>query len=319
MNGSFRIPLIWPLGLSIVLMLFCIKPIPVPGRVSLKAPVQGAVLNNPAISFIWDTALDGERFVLQVATDVKFQYVSAEDTTTQKSLILILKTDNKYYWRVRAQTGNGVWGEWSEPDSFILQRFSTINSLKTRGYPHDIAIQANLAYIADGQAGLAVYWILMPPSPSFLSRIMDSLNIAWAVAVRDTLVFVAYGYKELLIVNAARPESLKIIGVLEYPQPGYGYDLAQKDSWVYIAAGAQFIAVNVTDPRYPNLRFQYYYPRDCRGLVISGSYLFLACEQLGIASWRIDTFPPVNCYGTPLSFALCRLRAHTARRSPGRI
>lgn len=130
---------------------------------------------------------------------------------------------------------------------------------------------------------------------------MDSLNVAWGIAVQDSLVFLAYGYKELFIVNARQPENMKVVGVLEYPQPGYGYDLMVQDSLVYIAAGAQFILVNVADPRYPNLKFQHYYPRDCRGVAIESRYGFLACEQLGVAVWKLDTFPlsQIGDFDTP--------------------
>jgi hypothetical protein len=150
------------------------------------------------------------------------------------------------------------------------------------------------AYVADGEAGLAVFDISSIESPVWLGGKMDSLNEAWGVTVRDSLAYVAYGYKELLIANVARPESITVVGVLEYPQPAYGYDVALADSFVYIAADAQFIRVNVSDPRYPNLVYQGYYPRDCSGVAVLGDYAFVALGQLGLASWRLDTAPPVQ-------------------------
>ncbi len=287
--------------ISLISVPACIRPLPAPPPIYLESPANDTIISSSEITFLWHENLDAEIYVLEVAADAKFKSVIVIDTAVGNSVTIKLKTDGRYWWRVRAHNEKGVWCEWSETRSFIIQRFVIINSLKTQGYPHDIAIQGNRAYIADGQAGLAIYDITDPVSPLFLGRIMDSLNVAWGVAVNDSLAYLAYGYKELVIVNISSPESLKIVGVLEYPQPGFGYDIAVQDSWVYIAAGAQFLAVNIIDPRYPNLRFQYYYPRNCRGLVIDNCRGFVACEQLGIACWRLDTFPPVqvNSFDTP--------------------
>jgi hypothetical protein len=62
----------------------------------------------------------------------------------------------------------------------------------------------------------------------------------------------------------------------------------------YIAADAQFIIVNVSDPMYPNLVFQYRYPYSCRGVCLAGRYCYLALEQLGVAVWDVSTTPPVQ-------------------------
>ncbi len=280
-----------------IFTLTCIRPLPAPSPVSLEAPADNAILNSSEVTFLWQDVADGEIYVLEVAEDAKFKSIVVTDSTSENSTSVNLKTDGSYWWRVRVQNEKGVWSEWSETRSFVIQRFIIVNSLKTQGYPHDITVQGNRAYIADGQAGLAVYDITNPVSPLFLARIMDSLNVAWGVAVKDSFAYIAYGYKELMIVNIQNPESLKIVGVLEYPQPGYGYDIAVQDTWAYIAAGAQFLAVNIADPRYPNLRFQYYYPRNCRSVVIADHRGFVACEQLGVAAWRLDTFPPVQLSG----------------------
>ncbi|MGQ9678134.1 MAG: LVIVD repeat-containing protein [bacterium] len=282
--------------IGIVFGVYCIRPLPSPGKVVLNLPVDSAVLRSAEITFQWDD-IGASCYLLQVSGDSKFKSVVVEDTIFESSLSIKLKYDGRYFWRVKAQGDNGVWGDWSEIFSFTIQRFVVVTAFKTTGYPHRLAISGERVCIADGQAGLAVFDVSNPETPAFVGSYMDSLNVAWGVAVRDSMAFVAYGYKELLILNVKRAESIKVLGVLEYPQPGYGYNLALQDSWVYIAAGAQFIAALVTDPRYPNLRFQYYYPRDCRDVVLRSRCAFVACEQLGVAAWRLDTFPPVQIGG----------------------
>ncbi|MEO0053850.1 MAG: hypothetical protein ABIK22_06850, partial [candidate division WOR-3 bacterium] len=266
------------------MILTCIRPVPAPLPVILNSPV-GETVATGDITFSWQTQQPAVSYILQVASDSNFRKIVIEETVNITSANLHFKTDGRYWWRVRACNESNIWGFWSEAASFILQRFRVVGALKTQGYPHDLAVLGNRLFIADGQAGLAIYDISIPEQPRLQGRYLDSLNVAWGVKVRDSLVFLAYGYKELVIVNAVRPESLKITGVLEYPQPGYGYALALRDSWVYVAAGAQFIAVDISQPEYPNLRFQYYYPRNCRSIAIESANAYVACEQLGIAVW----------------------------------
>lgn len=281
---------------AVVIILTCIRPLPVPSAVTLESPLDGTVWHSSVITFHW-AETTAFRYLFQIAEDSKFRRVVVEETTTVDSVTVKIQADGQYWWRVKVQSEDSVWGDWSEIWSFTVERFRVIGSIRTRGYPHRLAILEDRGYVAQGQAGLAVFDLGDPGAPRLLGEVMDSLNSAWGVAVQETLAFVAYGYKELMIVNVACPESMKVVGVLEYPQPGFGYDLALRDSWVYIAGGAQFIAVNVSDPRYPNLRFQFYYPRNCRGITIENSRGYLACEQIGVAAWRLDTFPPVQIGG----------------------
>jgi hypothetical protein len=173
-------------------------------------------------------------------------------------------------------------------------RFRVVTSVKTEGYPHDVFVRGSRAYVADGQAGLAVFDISNPEAPVFLGSMMDSLNEAWGVAASESYAFVAYGYTELLAVDIRNADSLKVVGELSYPSPGYGYDVALKDSWAYVAAGAQFIKVNVADPAHPDPYTLGYYPRDCHGVALQGRYGYVACEQLGVVAWLLDTTPPVQ-------------------------
>ena len=131
--------------------------------------------------------------------------------------------------------------------------YEVVTSVATPGYAQDIFVRSDRAYVADGQAGLAVFDISDPRAPVLLGSVMDSLNEAYGVAANESLAFVAYGYKELLVARIDDPESLAVVGELEYPQPGYGFAVALQDSFAYIAADAQFLVVGVADARYPNL------------------------------------------------------------------
>ncbi|MBN2537343.1 hypothetical protein JXB37_03590, partial [candidate division WOR-3 bacterium] len=179
--------------------------------------------------------------------------------------------------------------------------YEVVARVPTPGYAQDVFVRGDRAYIADGQAGLAVFDIADPLAPVLLGSVMDSLNEAYGVVADESLAFVAYGYKELLVARVGDPESLVVVSELEYPQPGYGFAVASRDSFVYIAADAQFLVVELADARYPNLAFQYRYPRGLRGICVQDTLCFLALEQLGVAIWNTATLPPVplGSFDTP--------------------
>jgi hypothetical protein len=288
-------------GLALAALLLtavvgCNKPLPQPGPVTQDSPADSAVLRSSVVAFSWLDAEQATAYELQVATDSKFKHLAVDDTLEAESVDAAVGPDGGYYWRVRPHSADSVWGDWSAIRWFNVERFRVVTSVKTQGYPHDICVSNGRAYIADGQAGLAVFDVTDPVAPVLLGTRMDSMNVAWGVASTDRYAYVSYGYKELYIVDVSQPESLRVAGEMEYVEPGFGYDIAVKDSFVLVAAGAQFIVVKIADPAHPDVKYQFDYPRDCRGIAVNGSRWYLACEQLGVAVWQwlVDSLPPVQ-------------------------
>jgi hypothetical protein len=246
-----------------------------------------------AVTFTWQVEAAAESR-LQVARDAGFDDKVLDTALVGDSLTADLGVDGRYFWRVRPRSEAGAWGEWAGPRMLTVERFRLVASVKTQGYPHDVWVRGGRAYVADGQAGLAVFDVTNPEAPAFLGSKMDSLNEAWGVVADDSFAYIAYGYKELVIVDVRQTDSLAITGVLEYLQPGSGYDIALQDSFVYVAADAQFVKIKVARPSAPELVFQGYNPRDCRGVALSGRNAYVALGQLGFAVWRIDTTPIVQ-------------------------
>ena len=275
-----------------------------PGPVVLDAPADGSVLGATAVEFSW-WAGERSEWQFQVGED-GFSDPVRDDTVIVDEDHLVtwsaeLPADGEFDWRVRARSSEGVWGDWSETRSFTIERYHIVTTVSTPGYPQDIWVLDNRAYIADGQAGLAVFDVSVPASPVLQGGVMDSLNEAHGVYADDSLAFVAYGYKELLVADVRNPDSMFVAGELEYPQPGFGFDIARRDSFLYIAADAQFIIVKLVEAAYPELVFQYRYPRGLRGVCLQDSLCFLALEQIGVAIWNVGTIPPVavGSFDTP--------------------
>jgi hypothetical protein len=280
------------LPLVLLAALACNRPLPAPERVELLTPADSAVLRQATIVFAWES--DEPAGELVVGTDSQLKQLVLDTVVASGSCTLDVELDGRYYWRVRPQSTAGAWGDWSETRTLTVERFRLVTSVKTKGYPHDVWVHGTRAYVADGQAGLAVFDVAEPSSPVFVGSRMDSLNEAWGVVAGDDYAYVAYGYKELVVIDVRQTDSLALTGVLEYLQPGYGYDIALKDSTVFIAADAQFVKIDVANPAAPELVFQTYYPRDCRGVALWESNACVAIGQLGIACWEIDSQPPVQ-------------------------
>jgi len=281
----------------VALLLACVRPLPLPLPVALVSPADGAKTSASPVKFVWEYASDAVKYELQLAEDAKFKKMTVSDTLDTTEVELAVQTDGAYYWRVRIQNSSEVWSEWSSARSVTLERFELVANVPTQGYAQGIWVGGNLALIADDQAGLAAFDVSNPEAPVAVGRVMDSLNKAYSVVSDGHYAYVAYGYKELMVVDVSKPESLKRTGELEYPQPGFGYDVALADTFAYIAADAQFIIVNVKQAQYPNLVFQYRYPYGCRGVAVKDSFCYLALEQLGVAVWNVARLPAVELGG----------------------
>jgi hypothetical protein len=281
---------------AVLVLLSCDVPLPRPAAVELAGPIDGAVLTYSEVEFSWWS--DGySAWEFQVAEDRDFDRVVRTDTIEaddqdQALRTVDLRKDDTYWWRVRARSEEQVWGDWSETRSLSIERFKVVAQLATQGYAQDIWVDGDRAYIADGQAGLAVFDVGSPESPELLGYVSDGRNIAYGVTALGDYAYVAYGYKELLVANVADPDSMFIAGELEYVQPGNGFDIALSgDSLAFVAADAQFIYIDVTDPFNPGLKEQFNYPRGCRGIDIEGNRCYLALEQVGVAIWDIGSAP----------------------------
>ena len=88
----------------------------VPPAPVLTAPLNNTASNDPNIAFDWETVVYGAKYELAIDTDAKFAapvYRTVTDLTETGYTPDTGLANNKYYWRVRAQNGDGVWGAWS--------------------------------------------------------------------------------------------------------------------------------------------------------------------------------------------------------------
>jgi hypothetical protein len=183
-----------------------------------------------------------------------------------------------------------------EPNE-IVSKYTIISETANPGFCQKLTIRTvnnqKLAFVASGQAGLVIYDINNPISPQIIAQYMDTLNSCFGVATQGDYAYLAYGKKELEIINISRMDSIYSVSMFEWPA-AYAYDIFTADTdYTYIAAREQFIVAQVTDPVYPNVLGQYRFPSNIRSVIVRDSFAYLASEQLGVYIMNIKSNPRI--------------------------
>lgn len=179
----------------------------------------------------------------------------------------------------------------------ITNKFKVIGSQANPGFSQKIIVREynnqRLAFVASGQAGLIIYNTDNPQSPVIRTQWLDTLNSCFGVASQGDYAYLAYGKKELEIINISNLDSLYSIGSFEWPA-AYAYDVFAADTnYAYVAAREQFIVSDVTEPHFPNVLGQYRFPSNIRSVVVKDSFAYLASEQLGVYVMNIKSNPRI--------------------------
>jgi len=91
-----------------------------PSVPNLASPINGAMINNVNVSFIWNRSTDNLsgilRYTLEYARNSGF--TSPIDTVVTDSFITLTLTDTTYYWRVKVHDRAGNQSSWSSSRSF---------------------------------------------------------------------------------------------------------------------------------------------------------------------------------------------------------
>ncbi len=93
-----------------------------PNVPNLISPTNGAMINNPSVTFIWNRATDNLsgvlRYNLQYARNSGF--VNPIDTIVSDTSFTLTLTDTTYYWHIKAQDRAGNQSGWSVSRSLEL-------------------------------------------------------------------------------------------------------------------------------------------------------------------------------------------------------
>lgn len=168
-----------------------------------------------------------------------------------------------------------------EPPDEEIHTFEIVSVCNLPGYSRDIDIHGNYAYVANGQGGLQIINISNPESTYIEGEYLTSRS-AQGIAIRDSFAYlVLSSEKGLLVLNINDPSDPSLIG----EDPGYTeYNvIAPPDTfYIYIAAHDFFIIENCSIPTLPYYDQRITTPGTARGIFVSDSLAYLACEQMGL-------------------------------------
>jgi hypothetical protein len=76
--------------------------------------------NELKINFFWSRTPEAKSYLLQIATNALFKPILIEKNQSQNSVDIILKSDGKYHWRIKAIGADGE-SVWSEVHNFSVK------------------------------------------------------------------------------------------------------------------------------------------------------------------------------------------------------
>jgi hypothetical protein len=179
-----------------------------------------------------------------------------------------------------------------------LSQPTRLSTLDTPGEAIDVAVGGSLAVIAD-DPDIAVADVSDPQSPSLLAVLPD-LSGARAVALADTVAYVAAGMFGLLAVDVSDPSSPVILASVRTPY--YTSDVALSGHYAYVTDRAYgLFVVDIADPRAPRIVGSLDTPGNAMSVAVEGALAFIADDtSVRVVNISVPTSPVFwGSTGTP--------------------
>ena len=169
--------------------------------------------------------------------------------------------------------------------SFELTR---VGGHDTPGYAWNVVLSGNYVYVADGQAGLQVFDITSPTSPTLVGS-HDTPGTAFSLAIAGTYAYVADSYGGFHIFDISDPTNPTLLG--SYDTPGFAYACAIAGDYAYVADGASsFLVIDITDSTNPTLAGSA--AISSHNVTIAGDYAYVTGQEAGLQV--VDISDPTN-------------------------
>ena len=183
-------------------------------------------------------------------------------------------------------------------DSFVYcaeaNRFQVFNVARPRepvrvgscgsqdGVYFGLAVQDTLAYLISGS--LQAIDVADPTSPTIIS---NTGVFGGGVAVRDTYVFVPYGYDTLRVYSAADPHALRLLGFA--PLQTHTWDVALAESTAAVATFKGLEVFSLENPAQPRWRGAIATPYGPRRVVYEAPYFYTAMWEAGVGIFSAES------------------------------
>ncbi len=168
--------------------------------------------------------------------------------------------------------------------------YSIVATVPTPGSAQDVEVQDTVAFVAQGEGGLAIVDIADRTKARLLSICIEGVRgYSYKLARKDSIVYIAAGGFGINSINVARPQSP--LFVAHYGGASSTNDIEIFGTWLLEAkgeAGLRFDDLAGLEPGYVDARGTILSPGYARGMTVtSDSTLLLTCGEMGLAIYDL--------------------------------
>ncbi len=228
----------------------------------------------PGDTLLYVADTDGGILILRFALDsLGLSYVNSEFGRNLQDITGWVVQDTPYLYVADQDDGLVVY------DASYPGFLNLLVTIPLTGYARGVYLDAHAGrlYVAQGQAGLAIFDVATDPAqPALLSNI-DLPGDARKVYVQEGIAYVAAREQGLMLVDVSDPSNPSLLSSVDFN--GYAWDVVARNDTAWVAAGGDGLQwVDCTDPTSPvviaNLPCDYGY-----SVRLSGDYVILGGRQ----------------------------------------
>jgi hypothetical protein len=188
---------------------------PFTAKVILSYPPDGDAVFSTFPELAWRETVGAISYQVQIARDDGFRTIVDDAIISDTTYLTDASGNNAtYYWRVRPENDEYIWGDWSDASirSFRISDssdyFELVATVPTPGIAQDVFVQDEVAYVADGQCLLTLIDVADPANPQIIGNLdRDSDDFARAVwkAPGDDIAYVADTDGKIMAMDISMP------------------------------------------------------------------------------------------------------------------
>ena len=159
-----------------------------------------------------------------------------------------------------------------------------LGSITLPGWPMDIEIAGNYAYVPDGW-GLRAVDVSDPAAPTWAGSYV-SLGSAWKIAISGDIAYMA-DYEQAVMLDLADPNNIALLGLYNPLGPTYGVGIA--GDYAYVVDGFKtFRVYDIVNPAIPKEMSQRTGSSTAGDVVIEGGYAYIPEGGSGLRIYQVS-------------------------------
>ncbi len=175
--------------------------------------------------------------------------------------------------------------------------YKVVSRFSTAGYSQDVVVDNNLAYVAQGEGGVAIIDISDVRNPVRIKTVNEGMKgYAYKVARKDSVLYIAAGGFGVSVINVADPLNPVITATNLALKPAINFHIMANFLFTTVAEyGVQISEISYATQ--PDIRGGADTPGFAQGICVSAdsNYLLVACGEMGLSIFDISELQ--NGYG----------------------